>query len=70
MSSSSPSTSIDVQLRSAVMMLAADNARLCSIAIAADKLATAVGKMTRTGSIHDAVLCAALDEYLIVRQGS
>lgn len=45
--------------------LAADNARLCTIALAADALATALEKH---GEQHFAIK-AALDAYKIVRNG-
>lgn len=54
-------------LREAVQMLAADNARLCGIAEAADELAKVVERYARTGQRAD--LEHALDAYKIVRQG-
>ncbi len=49
-------------------MLAADNARLCDIGIAADKLAEAAEKYARVGQRAD--LLKALEAYKIVRNGS
>jgi hypothetical protein len=52
-------------LGAAVQMLAADNARLCDIALAADKLAEAVER-----SLYLTLETKrALDAYKIVRQG-
>jgi hypothetical protein len=48
----------------AAQMLAADNARLCWIVLAADKLAEAIENET-----HYAGLKAALEAYKIQRQG-
>jgi hypothetical protein len=54
-------------LEEAVKMLAADNARMCDILLAADKLAKTVEKYAKVGQRAD--LEHALDAYKIVRQG-
>lgn len=56
--------------RSAAQTLAADNARLCAIALAADKLEQAVTSLVQDA--HQSLytnLRAALDAYKIARQG-
>jgi len=52
--------------RNAAQTLAADNARLCAIALAADKLAEAVERELETG---EHLAQPALDAYKVVRQG-
>jgi hypothetical protein len=56
----------------AAQMLAADNARLCGIVIAADKLAEVLGWLDRLGGLgfdkHDRIR-AVLEAYKIQRQG-
>ena len=55
-------------LRAATTMLAADNARMCDIIMAADVLAKAAAMKLRTG--HGLIAIKnALEAYLIVRQG-
>jgi hypothetical protein len=60
-------------LQSAVTMLAADNARLCEIALAADVLAAAVDKvMQMCGGRCGGVMCrmkVALEAYKVARSG-
>lgn len=56
-------------LEEAVRMLAADNARMCSIIEAADKLAEAVAKHPRAPIMLTRAILDALDNYRIVRQG-
>ncbi len=55
-------------LGAAVQMLAADNARLCGIAIAADELVKVVERYARTGQRAD--LVRALDAYRTARNGN
>ncbi len=55
-------------LGAAVQMLAADNARMCDILLAADKLADAIEKKLRVGQDGIAIR-AALAAYKVVRQG-
>jgi hypothetical protein len=57
-------------LEAAVAMLAADNARLCDIALAADALEEAVTALVQDA--HPSVytnIRAALDKYKIVKAG-
>lgn len=56
-------------LFAALQYLAADNVRLCDIAIAADKLAKAVERIL-VEEVSDPGLEAALDAYKVVRNGS
>ena len=51
-------------LAAAVQMLAADNARMCDIVVAADRLAETLARMKL-----DAVLRCALDNYRATRNG-
>lgn len=59
-------------LQAAVQMLAADNARLCDIGIAADRLHEAAERIATLYPDSPTVkrlLVPALDAYTIVRQG-
>ena len=56
-------------LGEAVQMLAADNAKLCEIALKADELAYEVGRLLGTGTYSMMKLRKALDAYRVVRQG-
>lgn len=53
---------------SAAQLLAADNARLCSIALAADELAAALEK-AMSGAAHNPEIDDALWAYRAVRNG-
>ena len=55
-------------LFAAAQTLAADNARLCGIVIAADKLAETVDRVLRGAGYNDG-LNAALEAYKVVRSG-
>lgn len=55
-------------LEAAIQTLAADNARLCGIAEAADKLAKAVERLLDGDECHREVE-RAWDEYKVKRQG-
>lgn len=59
-------------LENAVQTLAADNAKLCTIAIAADKLAEATKAFmgNRWNSAKGKAVLVALDAYNIARQGN
>lgn len=56
-------------LEEAVRMLAADNARMCDIIIAADELAEAVAEQPHAPVGPRPRLLKALEKYRIVRQG-
>lgn len=64
-------TDLRGDLEEAIRMLAADNARLCEIAMTADKLAGAVDAYRARGTAHNAdAMIAALDAFKIARNGS
>mgnify|MGYP003579279658 CR=1 FL=1 len=55
--------------RDAAQMLAASNAKFCTIAMAADALANAAGRMIAGETYSRSLLRDALDAYKIARQG-
>lgn len=55
-------------LRAAVTMLAGDNARMCDILLAADRLADEIEKKLHSGQDLIAIR-RALESYKVVRQG-
>ncbi len=62
------SSDLSGDLGTAVQSLAADNARLCEILLAADKLVEEIEKKLRHGQDYIAIR-KALDAYKVVRQG-
>lgn len=56
--------------KNAAQMLAADNARLCEIALKADALALEVGRLLGTGTYSMAKIRRAFEAYTIVRNGT
>ena len=70
MSDEPPASAVRGDMFAAAQMLAADNARLCGIVIAADELAAAVLECDARESPQTVrAMIAALDAYKVVRGG-